>query len=80
VSKPKLTSIDSFFKSPSIVFGHPITFVELPLAKKYSAKSQALVLESSPPITTKPSSCNYLQLFSALALSFSEWILSLPDS
>jgi len=55
VSNPKLTSICSFLRSPSIVLGHPIiTHFELFLAK-YSAKRHAFVFESSPPITARPS-------------------------
>ena len=55
VSNPKLTGICSFFKSPSIVFGAPITLHFDPCFLKYSARRQALVLESSPPMTTRPS-------------------------
>jgi hypothetical protein len=63
VSNPKLTSICSFFKSPSIVFGHPTTVhLEFFLAK-YSAKRQALVLESSPPMTAIPSRSKSVQYF-----------------
>ena len=50
VSKPKEISISSFFKSPSIVFGHPITCTPVSCALKYSARTAALVLESSPPM------------------------------
>ena len=58
VSKPKLTSTISFFRSPSMVLGQPMTLVVQPFFKKYSANKHALVLLSSPPITTSPSSFN----------------------
>mmetsp|Transcript_28077 Transcript_28077/g.87486 ORF Transcript_28077/g.87486 Transcript_28077/m.87486 type:complete len:214 (-) Transcript_28077:65-706(-) len=43
-------------RSPSMVFGAPTTLVLQPLAWKYSASKAPFVLESSPPITTRPSS------------------------
>ena len=52
VSNPKLVSMTSFFRSPSIVLGQPITWIPLPFAAKYSARTAALVLESSPPMIT----------------------------
>ena len=50
VSKPKEISMSSFFRSPSIVFGHPITCTPVLCALKYSARTAAFVLESSPPM------------------------------
>lgn len=64
VSNPKLISRLSFYKSPSIVLGTPITIVFDFFSKKYSANIVAVVLESSPlkilimliyPIITNPS-------------------------
>jgi len=52
VSKPKEHSMSSFLRSPSIVFGHPITCTPVLFAAKYSARTPALVLESSPPMIT----------------------------
>ena len=52
VSNPKEHSISSFFKSPSMVLGQPTTWTPVLCAAKYSAKTAALVLESSPPIMT----------------------------
>ena len=52
VSKPNEHSISSFFKSPSMVFGQPITCTPVSCAAKYSAKTAALVFESSPPMIT----------------------------
>jgi hypothetical protein len=64
VSNPKLTGICSFYRSPSIVFGHPITLVLESILAKYSARRQAFVLESSPPITTRPSKSKSVQFLS----------------
>ena len=44
------------FRSPSIVFGTPSTLTVEFWAAKYSASIAALVFESSPPMTTTPSS------------------------
>ena len=52
VSKPKEASISSFFRSPSIVLGHPITWIPVLFAAMYSASVAAFVLESSPPMIT----------------------------
>jgi hypothetical protein len=65
VSNPKLTSINSFFKSPSIVLGTPTTLIYDFWLKKYSANKAALVLDPSPPITTNPSSLSDSQYLSA---------------
>jgi len=78
VSNPKLTGMCSFYRSPSIVFGQPMTFVLEPFIAKYSASRHALVLESSPPITTKPSRSRLLQLVRESANCFSVSILCLP--
>mmetsp|Transcript_25613 Transcript_25613/g.70418 ORF Transcript_25613/g.70418 Transcript_25613/m.70418 type:complete len:220 (-) Transcript_25613:158-817(-) len=57
VSKPKDTGMcGGHFKSPSMVFGAPTTLVLQPWALKYSARTAPFVLESSPPMTTRPSS------------------------
>ena len=63
VSKPKLTSTNSFLRSPSIVLGHPTTHIFEPWERKYSARRAAFVFESSPPITTNPSSFRDSQYF-----------------
>ena len=52
VSNPNEHSISSFFKSPSIVLGQPITWMSMLFSAKYSASKAALVFESSPPIIT----------------------------
>ena len=55
VSKPNEIGIyGSTFKSPSIVFGAPQTFVLQLCASKYSARTAPFVFESSPPMTTMP--------------------------
>ncbi len=66
VSKPKDVSMSSFFKSPSIVFGHPITCIPDLLSRKYSASTAAFVLESSPPIITIASSLCSFATFSTI--------------
>ena len=78
VSNPKLTGMCSFYRSPSIVLGQPMTFVLEPFIAKYSASRHALVLESSPPITTRPSRSRLLQLVRESANCFSVSILCLP--
>ena len=50
------------------VRGSPITRVLSPAARKCSATSAALVFESSPPITTSPSSRSWLGLGLGLGL------------
>ena len=47
VSNPKLTGMNSFFRSASMVLGAPHTLVLHPCALKYSASMAALVLLSS---------------------------------
>ncbi len=61
-----------------MVLGHPITFVLHPAFKKYSANKQALVLESSPPITTSPSRFSFFTFFKAFSNYSGVSILSLP--
>ena len=60
VSNPNEASISSFFKSPSIVLGHPITWIPVLLAAIYSARVAAFVFESSPPIITIAVSPDFL--------------------
>ena len=66
--------------SPSIVLGIPITLQSIPSVSKYSAINAAFVLESSPPITTRPSSL----LLTTVCLTFSNcsglliFVLSVP--
>ena len=55
-----------------------MTFVLEPFFAKYSASRQALVFESSPPITTKPSRSRLLQLVKESANCYSVSILCLP--
>lgn len=45
VSNPKLTGTSLLFKSPSIVFGHPITrvFIFLPLKDKHKRKNPLMI-------------------------------------
>ena len=52
VSKPNDISISSFLRSPSIVFGHPMTCTGTSFSLKYSASTAAFVFESSPPMMT----------------------------
>ena len=52
VSKPNDVSMSSFFRSPSIVFGQPMTWQGISCSAKYSASTAAFVLESSPPMMT----------------------------
>lgn len=54
VSYPKGTSQYLFFKSPSIVFGTPITETSDPFDAKNSPITAAPVLLPSPPITIRP--------------------------
>lgn len=63
VSNPKLTGICSFFRSPSIVFGHPITLHLAFFEAKYSPRRQAFVFESSPPMTIRPSRSKFVTFF-----------------
>ncbi len=79
VSKPNEVSIASFFKSPSIVLGTPITLVEIPLFTKCSAKRAAFVLESSPPTTTSASSAIRVTVCAAAANWDSLSILVRPE-
>ena len=79
VSNPKLTGIYSFFKSPSIVFGAPITLHFEPCFSKYSARRHAFVLESSPPITTRPSRSRAFAFASEASNCSGFSILCLPD-
>jgi len=53
--------------------------MELLLDWKYSAKRQALVFESSPPITTKPSSFRASQWAKELLNCSGVSILCLPE-
>lgn len=46
-----------------MVFGHPTTLTDEFLLKKYYDNKAAFVLESSPPITTSPSSFKLSQYF-----------------
>ena len=79
VSKPNEISISSFFRSPSIVLGQPITWIPHLWAAKYSASTAALVLESSPPmITIAFRSCSFATLATTSnCSSFSSFVL--PD-
>ena len=67
VSKPNEHSISSFFKSPSIVLGHPITCTPVLFAAMYSASTAAFVLESSPPIITRAVMPCFLQTSATIA-------------
>ena len=72
--------MSSFFRSPSIVFGHPITCTPQLLALKYSARTAAFVLESSPPMITIALMLCFLQTSAAFwNCSFvSSFVLPLP--
>ena len=76
---PNDVSTYSFFKSPSIVFGHPTTLVWHFSLVKYSANKQALVFESSPPITIKPSNFKASQCILDFSNCSGVSILSLPE-
>ena len=95
VSNPKLVGTSLHLRSPSMVFGQPITLVfkfllliwkqqnrrkksiiefpfvakiknhSFPKYLKFSARRQAFVLESSPPITTSPSRSSFWAVSSA---------------
>lgn len=67
VSNPNEHSMSSFFKSPSIVFGQPITWTPVLWAAKYSANTAAFVFESSPPIITIAVIPCFSQTFAATA-------------
>ncbi len=62
-----------------MVLGHPTTHILEFLERKYSAKRAAFVLESSPPMTTRPSSLSDSQYFKDFSKSYSFSILSLPE-
>ena len=79
VSKPNEHSISSFFKSPSIVLGQPITCTPASCAAKYSAKTAAFVLESSPPIITIAVIPCFLQTSAATANCSSVSSFVLPE-
>ena len=79
VSKPNEHSISSFLRSPSIVLGHPITCTPVLCAAKYSARTAAFVLESSPPmITTAVMPC-FLQTSATIANCSSVSSFVLPE-
>lgn len=83
VSNPNETGMCSFYRSPSMVLGQPMTLVLEPCLEKYSARRQAFVFESSPPMTTRPSRLCLFQQFSKESwnsLSFSILCLPLPTA
>ncbi len=79
VSKPKDASMYSFFRSPSMVFGTPMTEQGTPSARKYSDSRAAFVLESSPPMTTTASRPNALAVAALLANCSGVSILVRPE-
>ena len=79
VSKPKLVSICSFLRSPSIVFGTPITLVDIPAFTNVSASKAAFVFESSPPMITIASNFNFFAVSIAAAYCSGVSIFVLPE-
>ena len=71
--------MSSFFRSPSMVLGQPMTWMPLLWAAKYSARTAALVLESSPPMMTMAVMPCFLQTPSATANCSSVSSLVLPE-
>ena len=61
-----------------MVLGQPTTLVLEPTFAKYSARRQAFVFESSPPITTSPSRSSAVQFLSESLNYWSVSILCLP--
>ena len=80
VSKPKDISTLSFFRSPSIVFGQPMTCTPVFSRTKYSASIAAFVFESSPPIITIADIPRFAQTSAAIlnCSSVSSFVLPEP--
>ncbi len=77
----------SFFRSPSIVFGQPQTQVFTPFSSKYSPRTAAFVLESSPPMMTIASrsslfatAMHLLNCSSVSSFVLPDWIMSKPPA
>ena len=64
------------WRSPSMVLGMPMTWV--PDSRRFSARKAALVLESSPPTTTRPSSFRAAQVCRHCSIFWGVSILSRP--